>query len=149
MPVIVDGNNLLHSLPLSSRSRHGVRRLTLELVRSEKARVTVVFDGPPPTGAPERESLGRATIIYSGTRSADDVIVNRLPKGPDARNFTVVTDDRRLASRILQTGAQLKSLRDWRDKLGRVKTPEKRDASLSPTEVEEWEAYFAGRDDTK
>ncbi len=147
MPVIVDGNNLLHSLPPDVRSRHDVRRLMLELARAEKVRATVVFDGPPPPGSPEQEHLGIVTIVYAGSRSADEIIVNRLPKGPNAKNWTVVTDDRALAAQVRHTGAQLKSLREWRTKLAQVQRPEKRDVSLSKSEVAEWEEYFAERQD--
>ncbi|MCP4902403.1 MAG: NYN domain-containing protein [bacterium] len=142
MPIIIDGNNLLHSLPRSARSRHDVRRLTLELVRTEGMRVTVVFDGPPPSGSPDQEHLGRATIVYGGSRSADDLIVKRLPRDNNAKNWTVVTDDRVLASRVRQTGAHLKSLREWRTKLASVKSAEKRDVSMSQNEIAEWEEYF-------
>ncbi|MCP4902944.1 MAG: hypothetical protein GY906_38770, partial [bacterium] len=60
----------------------------------------------------------------------------------NAKNWTVVTDDRVLASRVRQTGAHLKSLREWRTKLASMKPAEKRDVSLSRNEIAEWEEYF-------
>jgi hypothetical protein len=53
MPLIIDGNNLLHSLPREEQNRSEVRRQVLETVRQQRVRVTVVFDGPPPSGTPE------------------------------------------------------------------------------------------------
>ena len=63
MPILVDGNNLLHRLPRGSRSRADVRRLVLGAIRHERMAVVVVFDGPPPAGSPEVESLGSATVV--------------------------------------------------------------------------------------
>ena len=60
MPVIIDGNNLLHSLPTPERNRADVRRRALDQVRHEAMQVFLVFDGPPPVGSPVQEHLGRA-----------------------------------------------------------------------------------------
>jgi hypothetical protein len=52
MPLLLDGNNLLHRIPGPPRSRAEVRRLVLEVTRHERLAVVVVFDGPPPAGSP-------------------------------------------------------------------------------------------------
>ena len=62
MPVVIDGNNLLHSLPSGFDNRSGVRRQVLEAVRNEKVRITVVFDGPPSEGSPVVEHLGTVIV---------------------------------------------------------------------------------------
>jgi hypothetical protein len=54
MPIIIDGNNLLHSQAKPDRSREAVRRRALEAVRHEGVSLIVVFDGPPPAGSPDR-----------------------------------------------------------------------------------------------
>jgi predicted RNA-binding protein with PIN domain len=142
MPIMVDGNNLLHRLPQGLRQRAELRRLTLELARREAIRITLVFDGPPPPGAPAREQLGKVTVVYSGAASADDTIVSTLPGGRRARTWEVVTADRRLASRVTAAGARVRNLSQWLHKLEAVARPAD-DISLSPAEVSEWEAYFA------
>lgn len=144
MPVLVDGNNLLHRLPPGRRSRDEVRRLTLELVRRERLRVTVVFDGPPPPGTPPGERLGRASIRYAGSRSADDVILASLPPGDAARQWVVVTDDRELGRRARGRGSEVRSLHDWQQRLPDAPAESDRDRQLSGDEVAEWERYFAG-----
>jgi hypothetical protein len=143
MPIAVDGSNLLHFL---GTNRTEVRRQSLDLARKEGLRLTVVFDGPPPDGTPARESLGAVTVVWSEGRSADDVIVELLPRGAAASDWTVVTDDRGLGGRVRACGAKLRSLKAWAAKLRRV-TPEatNRDRQLSAEEVAEWEAFFQRR----
>ena len=147
MPILIDGNNLLHRLPRSQRSRADVRTQVLEITRRETLSVIVVFDGPPPTGAPARESLGKVTVVYSGSRAADDVIIGLLPGGAEAKQFSVVTDDRGLADRARERGAKVRRLAEWR---GRKKQePPRRstfESKLSSHDVADWENFFAGRD---
>lgn len=147
MPIIVDGNNLLYRMPRGDRTRAAVRRAILDATRHETRSITVVFDGPPPSGTPDRESLGRVTVVYSGSRSADDLIAAMLPAGAAAKQWSVVTDDRGLAGRVRAAGATTRRLADWR----RRKPPQpKRPRSefrLSSNEIADWEAFFADRPD--
>ncbi len=146
MPVVVDGNNLLHSLPCGGRGRDDVRRQALETVRREGLQLTVVFDGPPPSGSPGVEHLGRVTVRYSGSATADEVILGLLPEGGAASQWVVVTDDRGLRHLARQRGANVRSLAQWQR---RRRTPPRR-ASLEPrlssSEIAEWETFFAGGD---
>jgi len=145
MPLLIDGNNLLHRLPAGERNRTGVRRQVLEATRHETISVTVVFDGPPPEGMSARESLGNVTIIYSGARSADDVIVASLPAGKAASQYSVVTDDRGLAARVQDRGGKVRTLAEWRGRRRRPPPTRPRvESKLSSNEVAEWEAFFSG-----
>jgi uncharacterized protein YaiI (UPF0178 family) len=149
MPILLDGNNLLHRLAKADRSRGAVRRQVLEATRHETISVTVVFDGPPPGGAPERESLGRATVVYSCSRSADDVIVGMIPAGSRARQWTVVTDDRGLAERVKDRGGGVRSLAQWRGRRTRSTPARPRvESKLSSGEIAEWEAFFSNRSES-
>ncbi len=139
MPVLLDGNNLLHRLPQDRRSRKDVRRAALDLVRREGVRVTVVFDGPPPAGTPEREALGSVTVVYAGSSSADEVILRRV-SGARRGQLTVVTDDRELARRARQAGARVQPVASWLDKL--TVPDREKPAALSPTDLADWEDYF-------
>jgi hypothetical protein len=147
MPILIDGNNLLHRLPRADRSRAAVRREVLEATRYETMSVTVVFDGPAPSGAPERESLGRVTVVYAGGRSADDVIVAMIPTGGRAKQWSVITDDRGLADRARAAGASTRRLAAWR---GRRRPPQPRrprvEPKLSSRDIADWEAFFSDRD---
>lgn len=147
MPILVDGNNLLHQLPRSERSRETVRRVVLERSRGQRQRVTVVFDGPPPPTAPDVESLGAVTIRYAGSRAADDVIIATLPQGPPARQWVVVTDDRELQRRAHAAGAEVRPLASFRVAAGRSRSTEtvvRPERPLSGREVAEWEQAFSG-----
>lgn len=148
MPIVIDGNNLLHRLPTAERSRGAVRREVLDLTRHERMSVTVVFDGPPPAGAPTREGLGPVTIVYAGSRRADDVIVDSLPGEPSARQWTVVTDDRGLAARVKERGATVRSLAQWQQRRRRPARPGRPgpEPKLSSREVADWESYFSEGD---
>jgi hypothetical protein len=144
MPVVIDGNNLLHSLPGRGRSRDEVRRQVLEAVRGESLRLTVVFDGPPPAGTPETECLGSVTVRYSGARSADDLIVALIPAGGTASQWVVVSDDRGLRERVLRRGGAVRSVVEWRGRRPRRRQLCEAERRLSARELAEWEAYFAG-----
>lgn len=142
MPLILDGNNLLHSLPRGQRSREEVRKQVLEVVRRQALSVTVVFDGPPPDPSPEVERLGRVTIRYSGRKAADEVILALLPVRA-TNQWVIVTDDRELRERARAKGAQVRSLAEW---AARRKPPRRivgREPKLSSREVADWEAYFS------
>jgi len=149
MPILLDGNNLLHQLPRGARSRHEVRKLVLESVRHERMAVTVVFDGPPPTGSPPEEALGAVTVVYGGAVSADDVIIGRLPTDRTARQWVVVTDDRGLADRARQRGAAVRRLAEWHLKRRSAPKRVRAESKLSSHEVAEWETYFGGTDDNE
>ena len=148
MPVVVDGNNLLHSLPPQHRSRADVRRHSLDLVRRESLQVVVVFDGPPPQGSPSVEHLGRVTVRYSGVAAADDVIIGMLPAGREAAQWVVVTDDRALRARARSKGSSVRTLAEWR---GRRPPPRRsaQESRLSSHEITQWEEFFAQGDDNE
>src|SRR5687768_1743411 len=75
--------------------KRGLVRLLAGFARAKKTRVTCIFDGPePPSFA---KSLGAVTVAFSGSRSADDLIVERAANG---RGWSVVTSDRGLAARV-------------------------------------------------
>ena len=147
MPVIIDGNNLLHSLPSQEQNRDGVRRRALDTVRHGGMSLTVVFDGPPPVGSPDPEHLGRLTIRYSGASSADDLILRLLPRSGRASEWVVVTDDRALRDRVREQGAQIRSLSQWRARKPKKSRRPSRESKLSSHEIEDWEAYFTSRED--
>jgi hypothetical protein len=141
VPILIDGNNLMHRLPGSERSRGEGRRLTLARSRRERMKVVLVFDGPPPAGVPEREELGSLTVLYSGTASADERIV-AAATGP---TWVVVTDDRALAARVRQAGAEVRPLATWMEPRPAARAGRSRvtaEPPLSSRDVADWEAFF-------
>ncbi len=145
MPILLDGNNLLHRLAAADRSRTAVRKQVLDATRHETVSVTVVFDGPPPAGTPARESLGRVTVVYSGSRSADDVIVGLIPSSAAASQWSVVTNDRGLASRVKNRGAKVRTLAEWQGRRRQQSPARPRvESKLSSHDIADWEDFFAG-----
>jgi hypothetical protein len=117
--------------------------MILDLARRERISITLVFDGPPATGVPRRENLGRVTVIYSGASSADDVLIRLLPQRPAVQNWTLVTDDRALRARARNAGARTRRLSEWRHKLTDIiQSGGKPEKALSKAEIQEWEDYF-------
>lgn len=147
MPVIIDGNNLLHSLPRHERNRGSVRRRALDTIRHGGMSLTVVFDGPPPEGSPDPEHLGRLTIRYSGASSADDLILRLLPHSGRASDWVVVTDDGVLRDRVRERGGEVRTLGEWRSRRPRKPRRVSREPKLSSREVADWEKFFASRED--
>jgi hypothetical protein len=98
MPWIVDGSNVLGTM---RADRHGdepkreLVRLLAGFARAKRTRLTAVFDGHEP--ASFARNLGAVTVLFSGDRSADDVIVERTSAGS---GWNVVTADRELAARM-------------------------------------------------
>ena len=149
MPFLIDGNNLMYALPAGRRSRSDVRQIMLGLARHERISITLVFDGPPETGVPDRENLGRVTVVYSGSLSADDVLIRQIPGGAAAQSWTVITDDRELRVRARDAGARTRRLSEWRHKLtATIQSGEKPEKTLSQAEIHEWENYFRGGGDS-
>lgn len=98
MPWLVDGSNVLGALRVDRHSDAAKRelvQLAASFARSRKTRITVVFDGPEP--ASFARALGAASVVFSGGRSADDIIYERASAG---RGWTVVTADGGLANRV-------------------------------------------------
>jgi predicted RNA-binding protein with PIN domain len=98
MSWLIDGSNVLGRLRLPRESDAAKRELVTLLSRFARARrvkVACYFDGPePPSFA---KHLGSVSVVFSGQRSADDLIIARVSSGT---SWNVVTSDQALASRV-------------------------------------------------
>jgi hypothetical protein len=109
--LVIDGYNLLHSLPELAPARRrgqGVDALAAALrrYRAKKGhRCTLVLDGGPEAGV-SRASLSGVPVVYAGAEGqADDVIAEMA--GRHGPGLTVVTDDRELAGRCQASGSEV------------------------------------------
>jgi predicted RNA-binding protein with PIN domain len=95
---IVDGSNVLGVMRADLHSDDSKRQLVRMLAsfsRAKRTRVVCCFDGSePPSFA---KVLGSVTVVFSGKRPADELIVQRAQQGGPHK---VVTSDRGLAARI-------------------------------------------------
>lgn len=94
---IIDGDNLRHAWPTQAGAplgRVGLCEALGRWVRDEGVRVTVVFDGPAPRAELERQIRhGGPEVIFSGPRSADEVIEALIEQASSPANLVVVSSD--------------------------------------------------------
>lgn len=150
MPYLIDGHNLIPKLGLCLDSMDDELELVAhlqEFSRLRRAPVEVYFDGAPAGQAGTRK-LGAITahFIRLGT-TADSAIEARLAKmGKQARNWTVVSSDRRVANAARAVHAESLSSEEFAQEMSKVKAlgavKTKSEATLNPNEVEEWLRIF-------
>jgi hypothetical protein len=107
MPWLIDAANLGGVLggAAGARNSQAILAALLPWAR-ERKQVVVVFDGPESPGMATR--LGGVEIVWSGTRSADDVISKRIAAlGKAAKSWTVITNDQSLTRRCRDHGAKV------------------------------------------
>jgi hypothetical protein len=107
MPWLIDAANLGGVLGGASGARNPQAILAALLPWArERKQVVVVFDGTEPAGMARQ--LGGVEIVWSGARSADDLISKRIAAlGKAARSWTVVTNDHSLARRCRDQDAKV------------------------------------------
>lgn len=150
MPYLIDGHNLIPKMGLSLRNADDEMQLVAHLqvfYRVERKPVEIYFDGAP-AGQVGTRKFGMVTahFVRLGT-TADAAIASRLKKlGRAARNWTVVTSDRRVQSEARAVGAQVVSSDAF---AGQVIESMRAPGSASPNErgmsteeVEEWLRLF-------
>jgi predicted RNA-binding protein with PIN domain len=96
MPYVVDGSNVLGAARTATEAKRSLVRDLVRFARAKRTRVVCVFDGE------ESESFGRhlggVSVVFSGARTADELIVARVASG---NGWKVVTGDRALAGRVV------------------------------------------------
>jgi hypothetical protein len=98
MSWVIDGNNLLGRAGAARDEVDAKRQLVRTLsafARANRTKVACYFDGPEPDQFGKH--LGSVSVIFSGSRSADDLIISRVASGS---GWKVVTADRALSARI-------------------------------------------------
>lgn len=150
MPYLVDGNNLAHALGLSIgglADRENCARMVASFCRSRGAQATVVFDGKAPEGARDSTRSHRVSVLYSGSRSADDVILRLVSDSKAPGDFTVVTSDKSLGDKCRHRGASVERTHEFSKRLERRPgTPGGSPPKPAPREtreqIEAWLAVF-------
>lgn len=150
MPYLIDGHNLIPKLGLSLRSADDEMQLVARLqvfCRIERKQVEVYFDGAP-AGQVGIRKFGNVTAHFVRSETtADSAMASRLKKiGRDARNWKVVTSDRRVQSEAHAVGAQVVSSDAFaRQVIESMRAPIPSSANergMSADEVEEWIRLF-------
>ena len=135
MSWVIDGNNLLGRAGAARDTADSKRQLVRSLstfARANRTKVACYFDGPEPEHF--GKNLGSVSVIFSGARSADELIVKRVAAGS---GWKVVTADRALAARIKRRQVEIIDPGDFMAELERLPQGEERVGD------EEWLAWFS------
>ena len=153
MPYLVDGHNLIPYLGLRLDSIDDELQLVArlgEFCRLRRTRVDVYFDGAPPGMARSRRYGGATAHFVRQGSSADTAIEARLTRlGREARNWSVVSSDRRLQRAARAVHAGVLPSGEFVRLMAQAKiegvSASKIEAHLGPDEVEEWLTMFRSR----
>ena len=135
MSWVIDGNNLLGRAGASRDAADSKRQLIRTLAnfaRAKRTKVACYFDGSEPEHFGRH--LGSVSVVFSGSRSADDLIAKKVATGS---GWKVVTADRALASRIQRRQVDVIDPGGFMAELESLPQGEERVAG------EEWLAYFS------
>jgi uncharacterized protein YaiI (UPF0178 family) len=135
MSWVIDGNNLLGRAGASRDAADSKRQLIRTLAnfaRAKRTKVACYFDGSEPEHFGRH--LGSVSVIFSGARPADDLIVKKVATGS---GWKVVTADRALAARIQRRQVEVVDPGGFMAELESLPQEEERVVD------EEWLAYFS------
>lgn len=133
----LDGNNLLGAMGLRGPSDARVLLVNRLLgVRLPKPCV-LVFDGPPASEVSAASSGAVFRVLFSGKRSADDLIAERLKPGD-----RVVTRDRELGLRARDRQARPVSPSEFLAPLKPTRRTSDGEKPAAGSDLEEWTRIF-------
>jgi predicted RNA-binding protein with PIN domain len=150
MPYLIDGHNLIPQLGISLGAADDEMQLVSllqEFCRLSRKEAQVYFDGAP-SGQRATRKFGAVTAHFvRPPLEADDAIAGRLKRlGGDARNWVVVSSDRRVQTEGRAAHAQVISSqafsRQLRDVLAGAVMPGNSPGGMSEDELGEWLAIF-------
>jgi predicted RNA-binding protein with PIN domain len=159
MSYIIDGHNLIPKVPGLNLNKLDDEALLIEQLqvfsRVSRRKIEVFFDQAPPGSAGKHRAGTVLVHSVSQELTADEAILKRLRRlGGDARNWTLVTSDRRLQGEARQFRVRIVTSEEFSNDLGDALL---RDASpitgesakLNETQVEEWMRLFKERGSKK
>ena len=147
MPYLIDGHNLIGQTPgLSLADPDDERKLVVLLraflVRTRK-KGTVFFDNGQPGGSGHWSNGVLEVVFVRPSRSADDLIRQRLGSEKNARGLIVVSSDQAVAQAAQAAHARVQSSAEFaRQMLRQPPTVQEKQDGLTRDEVVEWERLF-------
>lgn len=155
MPYIIDGNNLIGSVPDIALEDPAARKKLVELVRKyqeyRKNAVIVVFDGEPDDAFHRQPLNEKFTVVYPRYGdSADDEIKRILNKYTYFKDVIVVTSDRELKNFAKKKGARIinsiefhfELKRNYRAQGIKENNLKRINTRLSDSEIDQWMKIF-------
>ncbi len=156
MPYLIDGNNLIGTLPdlglRDPESRHELINRLLAFQRIHKTRIFLVFDGPPDDSIPKtifQRPLFQVCFPEPG-KNADNIIKKLISKETDTRQFFVVSSDREIKTFAGKKGARAVNSREFQKDLKRALKKYQKQRELdkdvsppTPLEVNHWKKVLS------
>jgi predicted RNA-binding protein with PIN domain len=160
MPYLIDGSNLIgHISTLELSDPQSKLRLVSQLLKfqtTKKAKIILVFDGPPdPDLVGENFQKKEFAIIWPDREeSADTIIKQTIEKQTDLRHLYVVSSDREIKTFARVNRAKVLDCKDFH-KLMKTALKEykesqaldKEDTTLSRLQVDHWLEIFGATDE--
>ena len=152
MPFLIDGHNLIPRIVLRLDALDDeleLIRLLQEYSRLRRAQVEVYFDNAP-AGQPARRKHGMVTVHFVRKPAiADEAIRQRIAKlGPFAKNWTVVSSDRRVQAEARAAKAKVISSDEFARQVRLTlqnKAKSGGESAMSEDELNAWLDLFAKR----
>jgi len=96
--VIIDGNNLLHTMrehaPIPTVGRETMVRIVERWAKQGRERVTLILDGAPPRDGLSAQMTGaHITVRFSAPRTADDLIVEMIHRAANPDDLRIISRD--------------------------------------------------------
>jgi predicted RNA-binding protein with PIN domain len=149
MPYIIDGHNLIPSIPGLRLSDPDDEARLVALLRAfcarSRTRVTVYFDRGMPGAEPTPGGGGVTVRFVRPPHTADDAIAAHLSRlGGEARNWTVISSDGAVRRLARQAGARALGSSAFAERLspGGPRGHEKPEAASGKEEIAYWERRF-------
>jgi predicted RNA-binding protein with PIN domain len=152
MPYLIDGHNLIPRVGLRLDSLNDELELILllqEFSRLGRSQVEVYFDNAP-AGQPAKKKHGTVTAHFVRRPDiADEAIRRRVAKlGASAKNWTVVSSDRRVQAETRSAKAKLMSSDEFAQKVRLTlqnKTASRGESVMDEKELNDWLELFGKR----
>ena len=155
MPYLIDGHNLIPKMGLDLSSFDDeialIERLNEFSRISRRGHLEIYFYNAQP-GGPEKQTIGLASAHFvRRPKIADEAIRQRLLQlKKDAKNWSVVSSDRRVQSEARAVGARVISSEEFAQTVSetlRAGPPSGEKKSMSTRELEEWLTLFGEGND--
>lgn len=156
MPYLIDGHNLigqLSDIALDDPNDEAllVQKLNGFAARTHK-RCVVIFDHGLPGGKSRMSTRGVQVVFASQRSNADRVMIERISKIPDPKNWTAISSDNDVRAAALERRMQAMLSADFarlieQPFLLKPDIGERENVQLSANEVEEWMKFFNPDDD--
>jgi uncharacterized protein len=152
MPFLIDGHNLIPKIGLrldSLDDEQELIRLLQEFCRLSRSQADVYFDNTQ-AGQPSKKKHGIVTAHFSRKPDiADDAIYQRIRKlGASAKNWTVVSTDRRVQAEARAAKARVFSSDEFAERVRLTlqnKPASAGESAMSEQELKEWLDLFGKR----